>query len=375
MDFVKFGVIGLGGAWQFHKPFFINNSKAKLISVYDIDIKKSKRTAKFFNADYYGSLQDFFNSDIDAVLILVPHYLHKKFVISAAQEGKHILCEKPMAILLEDCDEMIRAANKAGVKFMVAENHRFLPAHNYIFDIIKKGLIGDIFLIRAYEGVYEVPALMKPESWKGHPIMAGGGALMDMGVHKFAVLNWILNDHINKAFAWITKQCTNLKEKAEDNAMIFLKYNKGTIAEITISFTVVSEITNSLEIYGTNGTILENHMWKNPIKIQSFHKEMGKNKGKWFEPYVEHGPFPKYYLISAKNEDEHFTNCILKNEKPDFDPKESREAIADALLCYLSVKNGKSTTMNEFLEVYNKEGTISILDGLEKFVQNNYNPN
>ncbi len=343
------------------------------MSVYDIDEKAAAKVAKSLKIQSYKNLDEFFKSDIDAVLILVPHFLHEDIVARAAEAGKHVLCEKPMATTLEGCDQMITSTKKAGVKFFILENHRFLPAHRYIHDIVQKGLIGDIFLVRSYEGVNEIAGLTKPGSWKGDTVKAGGGSLMDMGAHKFATINWILNDLPETAYAWITKQCTNLPGKAEDNAMMFLKYKKGTIVETVVSFTVISPPTNQLEIYGTKGTILENHAWEKPVKIFSTHEAMGEHRTEWFEPTdIEHGLFPKYYEISFRLEDAHFTDCILENKEPEFTPEQARSAIAAVLMGYLSARTGKIATFEDLMEIYRTKGTKTIVQGIEKFIQNNY---
>jgi len=373
MNVVKYGIIGTGGAWQFHRAGCKENPKVKFVSVFDINEKKARRTAKNFKMEAFSSdLDAFFKSDIDAVIIMVPHFLHEQYVIAAAEAGKHVLCEKPMATTLEGCDQMIEATRKAGVKFMIAENHRFLPAHKYCWEAVQKGWIGDVFLIRAYEGVIEIPGLMKKGFWKGDPIKAGGGSLMDMGVHRFAAMRWILEDEVTSAYSWITKQCTNLEEKAEDNAMAFLQFKNGTIGETVVSFTVQTPPTNRLEIYGTRGTILEDHAWEKPVQINGFHEDLGKNRGIWYEPEIEHGPFPKYYQISARIEDEHFTDCILEDKDPDFTPEQAKGAVATVLMSYLSAKLERRVTLKELLEVQKTKGTKSILEGLEKAVINNY---
>jgi predicted dehydrogenase len=376
MNYVKFGIIGVGGAWKFHSAGTKNSKKMKFTATFDINEKAVKKTAKQYKMDYYTELDKFLKADIDAVLIMVPHFLHEEMVIASAEAGKHVLCEKPMATTLESCDAMINATKKAGVKFMIAENHRFLPAHKYIKEAVQKGLIGNVFLIRSYEGVNEISGLMREGYWKGHPIKAGGGCLMDMGAHKFAAMNWILNDNVESAYSWITKQCTTLAEKAEDNALMFVKYKKGTIADVNVSFTVMTPPTNQIEIYGTMGTILEDHSWDpNPVKIYSLNEEMGKLKGKWYEPEIEHGSFPIYYDISSRIEDEYFTDCILEDKNPEFTPEQAKEAIATILMGYLSAKVGHTVTNNDIMEIYKTKGTKTILEGLENYVQNNFSEN
>ncbi|TFF93218.1 MAG: oxidoreductase, partial [Promethearchaeota archaeon] len=96
MEYVKYGVAGLGGAWMFHSAGARDNDKIKFISAFDKDERKLKKVSRIYNMDYYTDYDEFLESDIDAVLIMVPHFLHEDLVIRAAQAGKHVLCEKPM---------------------------------------------------------------------------------------------------------------------------------------------------------------------------------------------------------------------------------------------------------------------------------------
>lgn len=372
MEYIKYGIVGTGGAWAFHRKGMRENPKIRIQSIFDIDERAAKIAAKRVDAAYFTSYEAFLDSDIDAVLIMVPHYLHEDYVLKAFAKGKHVLCEKPMATTLEGCDLMINAARKTGKKFMIAENHRFLPAHQKIHDLIQSGIIGRIFLVRAFEGVNEIPGLMKLGLWKGHPIKAGGGSLMDMGAHKFATLEWILEDEIDTVQSWISKQNTFLEEKAEDNAISMIRFKQGAIGEITVSFTVESLPNNTLEIYGTQGTILENHEWDNPIRIYSHNNQMGELRGKWYEPEVEHAAFPGYYIISASAEDKHFTECILNDTTPEFRPEQARNAIAGILMGYLSAQRKNPVSRTDLDEIFSTIGTKSILENIPAAIQDNY---
>jgi predicted dehydrogenase len=375
MDSVNYGLVGIGNtvnsAWPYHFTGTKGNPKINFTSVFDIDTKKGKKLAKIFNLRFYDTYETMLESDIDAVLILVPHHAHEEVVVKAAKAGKHILCEKPMATTLEGCDHMIEATSKAGVKFMIAENHRFLPAHQYIYDYIKQGYIGKPFMVRTFEGVYETHNVNNPKSWKASIEKAGGGALMDMGVHKFATLNWILNDKVESTYCWVAKQITNLPGKAEDNAFILLKYHSGIVAECTLSFTVNATPSNQLEVYGTKGTLIENHSWKDPLRLYSSKELDAEKSDGWYFPKINHGAFPKYYFISMGIEDAYFTDCILEDKNPEFKPKDAKEAVATALLAYLSAIKGKTTTMNELIDLYKAKGTKSVFKQLPKAIQNN----
>jgi len=376
MGQVRFGVIGVGGAWSFHSAGCAESSVLKFASVYDINSERASKAATAYRVNEmraYSDLEEFLRSEIDAVLIMVPHAYHEEIVLRCAAAGKHVLCEKPMATTLEGCDMMIKATQDAGVRLMVAENHRFLPAHQYIHDAIRDGLVGDVLLVRAFEGVNEIPGLSRPGFWKGDPIKAGGGSLMDMGAHKFAALEWILEDEVESVTAMLSKQATNLSEKAEDNALAMVRFANGAVGEIVVSFTQMAPPFNSLEIYGARGTILENHIWEKPVRIYSHDEAMAEHKYQWFEPEIEHAPFPGYYSICARHLDEHFARCILEGREPEFTPEKAKSAIAGVLMGYLSAQTGKAATRDDLMEVAAKRGTRSLLENLTEYIPTNKN--
>lgn len=374
MRAVNFGVIGVGGAWSFHSNACAESELIRFTAVFDINRKQAAKMARRYRVNEikpYGDLDDFLASDIEAVLVLVPHVYHERVVARCAAAGKHVLCEKPMATTLEGCDSMIEAAKNAGVKLMIAENHRFLPAHTYIHDAVRQGLVGDVLLVRAYEGVNELVGLGQPDFWKGDPIKAGGGALMDMAAHKFAALEWILEDRVESVTAMLSKQLVNLPEKAEDNALAMVRFEGGAIGEIAVSFTQMTLPFNSLEVYGTLGTIFENHAWEKPVQIFSYHGDMGEHAQQWYEPVIEHAPFPRYYPISVKRADEHFAKCIAEDLEPEFTPEEAKSAIAGVLMGYLSAREGKTASRDDLLEWAERRGTRSLLEDLNDHVPTN----
>ncbi|MHA1230919.1 MAG: Gfo/Idh/MocA family protein [Candidatus Helarchaeota archaeon] len=372
MSFVKFGIIGCGQVASFHMAANKNNPKVKFIAAYDIDEKKVQKFSKKHKLEPFTKLDALLESDIDAVYIMLPHYLHGEVTIAAAKAGKHVICEKPMATSLEECDRMIEATRKAKVKFMIAENHRFLPAHTYIKDIVKRNFIGDIFFGRAYEGAWDEPSkFQNPDHWMFSYDKGGGGALFDQGVHKFATLNWILEDNVDFAQCWCIKSIESPPNKGEDTALVHLHFTKGAVIEVSVTTAAIHPPTNRLELHGTKGSILEDHSWQKPVQIFSSHEEAEK-KGVFYSPEIEHGPFPKYYIISFRYEDTHFAECILEDKEPEFSPEEAKEAVAVAHLAYLASKKATIATMDELKKLIKKEGTASLFKDLEHAVQKNY---
>ncbi len=123
-----------------------------------------------------------------------------------------------------------------------------------------------------------------------------------------------------------------------------------------------------MEIYGTSGTIFENHMWDKPVRLFSFSCAMGDNRRKWFEPDIEHGPFPHYYTISVRHEDEHFARCVLEDKEPEFSPEDAKSAVECVLTGYLSAIQGKQVTREELIEYARQNGSASIFNELGKHI-------
>jgi len=375
MEQIKFGIIGCGTASSYHILGIKKdpNPNIKLIAAYDINERNLNRVAKRNKLTPYKDLDEFLQSDIEAVLLLVPHYLHAELTEKIAKADKHVLCEKPMATTLKGCDRMIETTKKAGIKFMIAENHRFLPAHQYIKKLLDQDFIGDVFLARTYEGAYCDPQeFLDPDWWHFTFDKGGGGVVMDQGVHKFAMLNWFLGE-VESAQCWCSKTLNSPPNKGEDTAIILLRYKSGASVSVSLSSTTVHPLNNSTELQGTKGTIYEDHSWENPLKIFSSHPKAEK-KGEFYSPSVaiEHGPYPQYYTISARHEDRYFAECILNDKEPEFTPEQAKEAVAVVLLSYLSAKKGRITTMDELINYAKKEGTQKILDGFLPVIQNNY---
>jgi predicted dehydrogenase len=335
------GVIGLGSAGLLHaESYNAISDKAKVIVLCDKDKGCAESNASIYGADAHTNYRDILHrKDIDIIDICLPHHLHAKAAIEAAEAGKHVLVEKPIATTLKDADDMIKAAKKAGVKLMVAESHAFVPSHILAKEMVDQGRMGRVFLAKAYEIVGDVPV---EYSWKTSPEAVG--SLLDMGVHRFFVLRWIMGE-VKSVFAFAEKLACDLETDNDDTAVIALKFKNGALGEVDLTCCAVSEPTNRLELYGTKGTIIEDHMWEQPLMYCS--NQPGFETEGWVKPEVEHAPFPGYYGISFRNEVEHFVDCVLNDTQPKVTGEDGRAALNIALLAYKSVKTGKVVMVNE----------------------------
>lgn len=348
------GIVGAGDAGNMHAMAWQSNSNvARLAAVCEKNKSVAETFAKAYGIEtYYTNLEEFLsNEDIDAVSVCVPHHLHGDIAVEVLKAGKHLLLEKPIANTLGEADRIISAAKKAKVKFMVAEQHLFLPVHRLIKQLIEEGRLGRIFLATSYEGGSGVESMSDPESWKCTWEKGGGGALMDTGVHRLHLYRWLLGD-VERVYCWIAKQVVkDVKGKAEDNAIMMLRFKDGVLAQLTMSFTVASDSWNDrLELYGTEGTILEDHMWQEPLLM--FSTTPGPGQCEWYKPKVEHEPYPGTYRISFMNEVKHFADCIMNDKEPESSGEDARAAVEMALLGYLSAKTHKETKPGDVTPSY-----------------------
>ena len=337
---LRAAIVGAGNAGNWHA----NSVKkcpdlCELAAVADLDERRLKRLKKKHpEARFFASYQDVLACpDIDAVHVCLPHHLHARVSIEALEAGKHVLCEKPIATTLEQADAMIETARRTGRTLMIAENQVFLPAHRKIKELLESGAIGEPKLIITYEGGSEVASMSDPCSWKSNIVEGGGGVWMDSGIHRVAVLQYLFGDIVSIC-GTAERLYSPVETKGDDNCAFSVRFAGGALGAVACSFTVASEWNNSLEIYGTKGTILENHNWERPLRVFSI--VPGPDQGRWISPDVEHRVYPGYYPLTFEAEVRHFYECIRHGRQPWFSGEQARRALEVVLMGYEASRTG-----------------------------------
>jgi 1,5-anhydro-D-fructose reductase (1,5-anhydro-D-mannitol-forming) len=249
---VRWGVIGASGVAHRRGMPAINmaeNNELQALMVRDLE--RAKKLADEHGAKSYYDSVDAILSDpqVDAVHIATPVYLHCEHVINAAEHGKHVLCEKPMAMNVDECKLMIDACDNNDVQLQICFLLRFHSCFQEIKNIISGGELGDIVEIRvALLKAYEI----EEGKWRREPDKSGGGVLMDMGAHGIDLLSYMLGDASEIAmFAG-----THVKKwEIEETATVIMKMKNGANAIVDVSF-VVPHSESTLEVYGTKGSII-----------------------------------------------------------------------------------------------------------------------
>ena len=197
---LRMGVIGCGAIANAHLPAQRALEEITTVAVCDINEQAARERAEEFEVesvyrDYHDLLAD---DHVDAVAILLPHHLHRDCALAAAQAGKHILCEKPMAISLAEADEMIAAADSAHVVLMIAQILRFRPANLRARELIRDGAIGQVKnVIRRRYGKSGDPG----RDWALKPEEAGGWVLYGYGSHEIDMILWLNDAEAREVYA------------------------------------------------------------------------------------------------------------------------------------------------------------------------------
>ena len=256
------GIIGCGKIAQVrHIPEYADHPDAKLLGLYDINLARAQELAAQHGATAYETVEALLaNPEIHAVSICAANFAHAELTIAALRAGKHVLCEKPMAITLEECEAMVEEAKKAGKYLMIGHNQRLAKAHAVAKELITEGMIGDIVTFRTTFGHGG------PETWSVDPgkntwffdkTKAAMGAMADLGIHKTDLIQFLTSQRVVRTTAKLTtldkKDANGNLIGVDDNAICIYEMSGGTLGTMTASWTYYGPEDNSTVLYGTKG--------------------------------------------------------------------------------------------------------------------------
>lgn len=193
----------------------------------------------------------FKDPEAEAVYIATPVNLHYRQALFAMEQGKHVLCEKPMALNRRDGQKMIDAAKANNVRFGIAYYRRFYPIVKRIRELLKNREIGEPVYVQIQNFEPFNREKGEPRYWLLEPEISGGGPMMDMGCHRIELLSYLFGD-VTKVVS--TTETLRFNRKVEDTSVALLKFGNNCLANIA-SHHSVEEPRDTLEIYGTAGSI------------------------------------------------------------------------------------------------------------------------
>lgn len=338
---VRVGIVGCGKITERASlPNLVNyRDKCKVACLCDIVKARAEEMAKKFGLEGVDIVTDYKDlverKDIDVVFVNTPNYVHEEIAVGAAKNKKHILVEKPITISVKAADNMVNAAKKNKVFFMVEHTQRFDPVHQAAKKVLDSGVLGKIHNIRGRIGH------AGPEYWsegKAHwyydKKKSGGGAMIDIGVHIVDLVRWFAGKKIVAVFATI--RTLEKKVPVDDNATVLLKFEDGSKGEFECSWT-----TRPYEvltyIYGENGKLITAIGSQHPVILTLAKVGKGEDPNCTLEEsYPAIGPGGGW-----ENAVHYFIDCILNNEKPFVTGEEGRETLKVVLAAYESNKTGE----------------------------------
>lgn len=258
---IRVGIIGCGKIAQTrHIPEYMGNPYTEIVGYFDSNHARAARLAQENGGTAFVSVDALLTDPtIDAVSICTANHTHAELSIRALRVGKHVLCEKPMATTLQDCNAMVAAANETGRILMIDQNQRLLAAHRKAKELVVAGAIGKILTFRTTFGHSgpESWSVDGSQSWFFDKKKAAMGALADLGVHKTDLIQYLTGSTIvavNAVTATLDKRDPAGNPAAvDDNAICIYRMDNGILGTMTASWTYYGFEDNSTVLYGTEG--------------------------------------------------------------------------------------------------------------------------
>ncbi|MBQ9889156.1 MAG: Gfo/Idh/MocA family oxidoreductase [Bacteroidales bacterium] len=313
---VRVGIIGCGKIAQVrHIPEYVDNPDAQIVALYDTNAARAAGLAGALHAKAYATLDELLaDPGIDAVSVCVANNAHCEVTVKALEAGKHVLCEKPMATTIEECETMVKCAERCGRILMIGQNQRLARAHVKARELIAGGAIGKVITFRTTFGH------SGPENWSVDPgrntwffdrSKAAFGVMADLGIHKTDLIQYLIGQNV---IASTSRLLTLDKTDAngnpislDDNSFCIYEMSGGATGTMTASWTYYGEEDNSTVIYGTEGIMRIYDVAGHSIVIN--HAEGGKTMMD-LEAIQTNDNQTKSGIIDA------FVDCLVRDVEP-----------------------------------------------------------
>jgi myo-inositol 2-dehydrogenase/D-chiro-inositol 1-dehydrogenase len=339
MEKTKIALLGTGFIADIHfESYHRFIPEAEIVAVYSRSAENAKRfSEKHGIPSYYTDIDELLDkSGCEVVDICLPNFLHAKATIAAAKAGKHVIIEKPLAVTLEEADEMIDTCKKYGRKLMYAEELCFAPKYERARKLVQEGAVGDVYMLKQAE------KHSGPHSdWFYNIEQSGGGVMMDMGCHALAWFRWMLGGNPQvKSVQANMKTVLHKKTKAEDNAVVIVEFENGVVGVAEDSWAKHGGMEDKIEVHGTEGVIYADLFVGNSALTYSkngygYAMEKADTTAGWtFTVYEE--VFNQGYPHELK----HFIDCVRNDTQPLVTGEDGRAVLEMIYAAYESARTG-----------------------------------
>ena len=339
---VNVALVGGGRIADMHAPGYLAHPHARLFALCDVDAGVlARRKAEWGLERTYLSYDELLaDPDVDAVEILTPHHLHHPMVLAAARAGKHVSVQKPMAMTITECDEMIAACHQAGVRFKVFENFVFYPPYRRAREVLDAGEIGDPLCIRtrlgAGYGGWEIP--LRAWAWRLNEAESGGGpTVFDDGYHKFSVAMDFFGP-VASVTGWIERTLAVV----DSPAALCWRHDNGVLGYMDAALTPNLYIEGDyypaderVEITGTKGSLYVSMCTGRPVEAPPLIVRRGGRT-------IAHTDLETDWLASFSASAADFVDAIREGRDPHLTGERGRDVTAFALGALEAARTGKT---------------------------------
>lgn len=334
-DELGFGVIGCGRIAPKHAESIISIPGAKLAAVCDIIPERAEKFAGLYNAVPYKNYQELLQRpDIDIVTIATPSGNHAEIGIEAARAGKHVMVEKPMAMTLEQADELIRTCRKHSVKLGVIHQNRYNKAVKLLRAAMDSGRFGKLTHGQATIRWNRNDEYYAQAPWRGTKLQ-DGGVLMNQSIHNIDLLQWMMGP-VESVFGYTSTALRPIE--MEDVAGAVLRFKNGAIGLIEAATTIFpTNIEETLNIFGETGSVIIGGIAVNRIEAWEF---SGSEKEKEQIFAAQENDPPTVYGFGHREIIEDMINAVRTNSTPSVSGEEGRKALEIILAIYKSCETG-----------------------------------
>jgi predicted dehydrogenase len=312
---VGIGVVGLGEIGQVHVRGFQSAPElARVRAVTDIEPSLRQVTAAATGAAERATLAELLADErVDAISICVPHSLHREVALAAIAAGKHVLLEKPMALTVGECDEILDAAARAGVRVGVSHNQLFYPPHVRACQLVRSGALGRPLLLRMRLGIGG-----KFAGWRSDPAATGGGLLFDAGVHRFYMARALCGEVCE-----VAAMADAPRDRGEDLAVVLLRFASGALGVIEANYHCPpGAFDDAIEICCASGML---YLSGCEADFEGFRTgpALRRYDGAWHEEHVPCGGWEESVYASVQG----FAGALAQGTAPPVDGREGRAVV------------------------------------------------
>jgi predicted dehydrogenase len=309
------GVVGLGEIGQVHLRGFQGAPElTRVRGVTDLDPSLRAASAAATGAAERATLYELLADErVDAISVCVPHSLHREVALAAIAAGKHVLLEKPMAVSVAECDEILEAAARAGVRVGVSHNQLCYPSHVRACQLVQSGALGRPLLLRMRLGIGG-----KFVGWRADPAATGGGLLFDAGVHRFYMARALCGE-----VREVAAMADAPRERGEDLAVVLLRFASGALGVIEANYHCPpGAFDDAIEICCTAGML---YLSGCEADFEGFRTgpALRRYDGAWHEEHVAPGDWEESVHASVQG----FARALLEGSPPPVDGREGRAVV------------------------------------------------